>query len=123
MTISSSIRVKAEVGARARRISPKVGTPAAVPRRLPTGIPRGRARARLGAVASTLRSAHVFKDPALPLRIERVLVDWNVEDHAHEFQELVYVEKGRSEHEVALAAPRSRANRYELLPGDCFIIA
>jgi AraC family L-rhamnose operon transcriptional activator RhaR len=74
-------------------------------------------------VASTLRSAHVFKDPALPLQIERVPVDWNVADHAHEFQELVYVEKGRSEHEVALAAPRSRASRYELLPGDCFIIA
>jgi AraC-like DNA-binding protein len=72
-------------------------------------------------VASTIRNAGVFKDPELPLSISRVTVDWPIAEHAHEFQELCYVEKGRAEHEVAHGD--QRAQRYELLPGDSFIIA
>lgn len=87
-------------------------------------------------MAGTLRAANVFRHRELPLSIERVRVDWNVAEHGHDFQEVVYVERGRSQHEVTLAAePRPgdgrrstpagvpAAQRYELLPGDCFLIA
>jgi AraC family L-rhamnose operon transcriptional activator RhaR len=72
-------------------------------------------------VVSTIPNAGVFKDPQLPLSIDRASVNWPIAEHAHEFQELCYVEKGRALHEVVLGD--GRPQRYELLPGDCFIIA
>lgn len=63
----------------------------------------------------------VFKDPLLPLMVSRVPVGWPVADHGHEFQEVVYVERGRASHTVSISGGRTR--RYPLLPGDCFLIA
>jgi AraC-like DNA-binding protein len=77
-------------------------------------------------VPETVRSAVVFKHPDHPLSVGRVLVDWPVAEHDHDLEEMVYVEKGRAEHEVRLErgdGRHARAQRYELLPGDCFIIA
>jgi AraC-like DNA-binding protein len=78
-------------------------------------------------VSYTLSTQHVLGDRALPLSVARVPVSWPVSDHGHEFQEIVYVERGRATHEVSLVARgetrRGRAQRYPLLPGDCFLVA
>ncbi len=70
-----------------------------------------------------LRSIDALTDPELPLSVKRHLVNWNVADHGHEFQEMVYVERGRSEHDVAIEGERRAPRRFTLLPGDCFLIA
>jgi AraC-like DNA-binding protein/quercetin dioxygenase-like cupin family protein len=73
-----------------------------------------------------LRSRDYFPHPGLPLRVQRVPVERRVEDHAHEFHELVYVARGTATHAVARpGAGRARGlrTRYGLIPGDCFLVA
>ena len=75
----------------------------------------------------TIPAQRVFTRPQLALDVSRVPVAWPVQDHGHEFQEIVYVERGRATQEVSLVAPgqtrKGRAQRYDLFPGDCFLIA
>ncbi len=69
-----------------------------------------------------LLSSDVFQHAEVPLRVGRVNVPNPVPAHAHEFQEVVYVERGRATHEVQIGAGRRR--RYPLLLGrDCFLVA
>ena len=87
------------------------------------------ARATLGGgglVKEILLNDEVFRHADLPLQISRVPVGHQVPAHGHEFQEMVYVERGRATHEVGLSGPGldpARRRRYPLLPGDCFLVA
>ncbi len=73
-----------------------------------------------------LRSERCFTHPGLPLNVARVRVDADVVPHQHEFQEIVSVARGRATHVVELMGAGTRplrAQRYALLPGDCFLVA
>ena len=48
----------------------------------------------IGGASYTLSAQRVLGDRELPLSVSRVPVSWPVSDHGHEFQEIVYVERG-----------------------------